>query len=787
MKFKEWVYNKNIKGGVDLINQLLLSRGITDDEAIKEFLNPLEMNLTSPYVFTDMQKAVERIYFAIQNNQKILIYGDFDADGMTSTSVLYKTLTYIGADVSYFIPNRDKEGHGLNSTTLMALNAEYRPKLLITVDCGISNFDEVAKLNTFKIDTIITDHHEAKDEVPPALAIINPKAPNALSEKLPVRKITELTYLAGVGVAFKLCQALLEVNKQTDFVKELLPLVAVGTIADIVPLLGENRYFAKRGLELIPSHKGLNALLKGAGYDMSKDEITSDKVAFGIAPRLNASGRLDTVDTAMKLLLSDNPMEIQFAVQTLNELNSARQTLCADIFAEADSLWRKSGMKDPAVILCSKDWHGGIIGIVASHFVEKYNKPAFLMNYSEENKIYGCSARGVKGLNIFDIINENSEYFEKFGGHELAGGFSFSGEKYTFDEVKASLVNTIKEMLNGVELKPIIEVDLKPKLEDINVELCQKLKILEPFGAANPQPVFALENLSVIKKELIGKIEKIHLDLQCESQDGNYFRCLWWKAGNLPLQIGSKINVLFHPEINEFNGNVNVQLIVHDIHSDDIEYDKEEENLNELKIFDHRNKTDILPMVNDYIVTTKLETGVFAECKSTLEMLKPYKNITDKIFNRDNLKPLDAIMFFDYPADNILFSEIMEQTGAKIVHFMNSPSKKISENDVISIAMKMIKFAISNNDGLVEFYKFTSFLGISTEAMQILFSMLIKSGIIKISEQNEKSVKVSLGTETDYTKILHFEDYKTFSEILKSCKEFQNFLQNADVKDLANI
>lgn len=782
MKFKEWVYNKNIKEGADLINQLLFERGITDDEAIKEFLNPLEMNLTSPYDFTDMHKAVERITSAVENNQKILIYGDFDADGMTSTSVLYKTLTHIGANVDYYIPDREKEGHGLNSTTLMSLYAKYRLKLLITVDCGISNYDEIAKLNTFGIDTIITDHHEAKDEVPPAFAIINPKAPNALSENLPIRKITELTYLAGVGVAFKLCSALLEKNGKTEYVKELLPLVAVGTIADIVPLLGENRCFVKRGLELISNHKGLNALLKGAGYDPTK-EISSDKVAFGIAPRLNASGRLESVDSAMKLLLSDNPTEIQFAVQALNDFNAVRQKLCTDIFTQADEMWRKSGMREPAVILCNKDWHGGIIGIVASHFVEKYNKPAFLMSYLEESKAYICSARGVKGLNIFDIMNENSDYFLKFGGHEFAGGFSFSDEKFSFDEVKSSLLQTIKEMLNGVELKPQIEVDLKPKPSEINIDLCEKLKIMEPFGAGNPQPVFVIENLSVIKKELMGKTEKIHLKLFCESSDGTPYTCLWWKAGNLPIQTGSKIDLLFHPQINEYNDTVNIQLMIHDIHSDDIEYDKEE-NPDELKIFDHRTKTDILPLVDDYIKTSKYETGVFAESKTVIETLKPYNELTSRIFNRDNLKPFDAIMFFDYPSDKILFSQILEETGAKILHFMNAPAKKYSDKEIVSTALKMIKYAIGNNDGIIEFYRFTSFLGISTEALEILFSLFAQTGFIKILSQTQKSVKVEAGEQTDISKILHLEDYKNFAEIVKSCRDFQEFLQNTSLQNL---
>lgn len=783
MKFKEWVYNKNIREGVDLISQLLSSRGITEPDAIKEFLNPLEMDLTSPFEFTDMEKAVGRIVSAIENKEKIIIYGDFDADGMTSTSVLCKTLTYLGADVDHYIPKRDKEGHGLDSTVLMTLYAKYKFKLLITVDCGISNYNEVANLKTFGIDFIITDHHEAKDELPPAYAIINPKAPNALSEKLSVRKITELTYLAGVGVAFKLSQALLGKYEKTDFVKELLPLVAVGTIADIVPLLGENRNFVKRGLELITHHKGLKALLESAGYDTSK-EITSEIVAFGIAPRLNASGRLDSVDYAMKLLLSDSEIDITLAVQKLNEFNSIRQALCAKTFAQADEMWRKEGMNDPAVVLCDSEWNVGIIGIVASQFVEKYNKPAFLMTYSEEEKKYRCSARGVKGLNIFDIMNENSQYFETFGGHELAGGFVFSGEKYSFEEVKNALNSTINEMLNGKELKPVIEVDLKLKPEDITVDLINGLKVLEPCGASNPSPVFAIENLSVREKKLMGE-DKSHLRLNCEAPGSQGLTCVWWRAGDLPLNKGSNIDVLFHPEVNLYNGNTYIQLIVHDIHSDDIEYDKEEKT-DELRTFDHRNMTDI-SQFEEYVKTSKFTTGVFAESKSVLDTLKPYKELTTRIINRETLKKVDVLMFFDYPSDKLLFSQIMEQTGAKVIHFMNTPEKKFSDEDIVLTALKMIKYAQSANDGVIEYYRFTSFLGISTEAAQILFSILAKTGFIKTISQNEKSLKIQIGETTDTALIFQDEEYNDLKSEIQSCREFQHFLQNESVENLSMI
>lgn len=784
MRFKEWIYSNNMKEEASLQKRLLLLRGLTTQEEVEEFLNPLEMKLTSPYDFVDMEKAVNRLVKAIVNREKIVIYGDFDADGVTSTSVLYKTLSYLEANVDFFIPDREKEGHGLDSGALVKIISARKPKLVITVDCGISNVKEVAFLKSFGVDTIITDHHEAQEELPEAIAIINPKAPRALSETLSARKIKELTYLAGVGVAFKLSQALLEKFDKVEFLLKLLPLVAVGTVADIVPLLGENRCFVKRGLELILNHVGLKELLQSAGYSIEKP-VTSEVVAFGIAPRLNASGRLENVDSAMKLLLSDNPTEIQFAVQTLNEFNSIRQTLCADTFAQADEMWHSEGMKNPAVVLFNPEWHIGIIGIVASKFVEKYHKPAFLMTYSEETQQFRCSARGVKGLNIFDILSENAELFDGFGGHELAGGCSFSKEKSSFENVKTAINKTIKAMLQGQELKPSIEVDLKLKPSEISEELIEQLEAFEPFGASNPNPIFAVENLVVKEKKLMGQ-EKNHLKLICEA-GGHELTCIWWQQGAVTLDIGDTLDVLFHPNLNEFNGNTYLQLILHDVHSDAIEYEKEEEAKQELKFFDHRKKTNILPMVEDYVKNSKLNIKVFAESKIVIDSLRGYKTLTERIFNRNNPEICDAVMFFDYPADKASLCNLLEKTSATSIHLMNYEVKHFSEEDFVLTAFKMLKYAANYTNGEVELYKFASFLGKSYDVLELLFGMFEEIGLIKIQSRTEASMKISLNETVNPSRIVHCASYAELASQAADCEEFQTFLLNEELEKVEEL
>ena len=584
---KDWIL-KSDNSDKSLIDKLLEIRGISTEAAKKDFLQPLELTLLHPNAFCDMQKAVDRIVNAINQKENILIYGDFDADGVTSTSVLLKTIKFLGGEVDFYIPNRETEGHGLNTKALVKLMSHKKPKLIITVDNGISNNEEIKFIKSFGKDIIITDHHEAPDELPDAYAIINPKAMNSLDEKLSARQIEYMTSLAGVGVAFKLAQGILERYDKLNYSYELLPYVTVGTIADLVPLIGENRYFVVKGLELITAgkHYGLKRMLDVAGINL-ENGLTSEQVAFTIAPRINASGRLDTVDAAIKLLTSENKQEIELAIITLENYNKIRQELCSETFEQADEIWKTSGMRDNAIVLFNKDWHIGIIGIVASKFVEKYYKPTFIMTYSEETKQYRCSARGVKELNLYDIISNLAESLDGYGGHKLAGGFSFSEEKITFENIKKALNQVIDEMLNGKKLIPSLEIDLELDISDLDISLMEEINKLEPFGMANPSPSFVLKNLTLKQKKLMGSTKE-HLKLIIETPKGTK-DCVWWSKGDIPLIDGDKLDIAFAPQLNTFNGTTDIQLIIKDIHSDAL---KENEK-SEIKIYDHRKKTNI--------------------------------------------------------------------------------------------------------------------------------------------------------------------------------------------------
>lgn len=775
---KEWIFNKYNGKDKSLITRLLHSRGVTTDEEIYEFLHPLEMKIIHPKAFCDMEKVVERLSLAIDNGEKIVIHGDFDADGVTSTSLLYRTFKYLGADVNYFIPDREKEGHGFDTKALVKIMTQVKPKVIISCDCGISDVDAVNFLNSFKIDVIITDHHEAPEVLPKAYGIINPKAPNALDENLTAKQIESLTSLAGVGVAFKTAHALLEKYNKLEFIPEILPYVAVGTVADLVPLIGENRYLVTKGLELISAgkHYGITRLLESAGY---KGQITSEQIAFGIAPRINASGRLDTVDEALKVLISDNKQEIEMAIQSLNEFNKIRQELCQNIFAEADEMVKKEGNRNPAIVLFNKEWHIGIIGIVASMLVEKYYKPTFLMTYSEETKQYRCSARSVEGINLYDTISINSELLDGFGGHAMAAGLAFSEEKSSFEQVKSALCKTVKEMSQGKDLKPFLNIDLELTPDDITLDLIDDISQLEPFGASNPSPIFAIKDLKIKEKRLMGE-NKNHLRLTCQAGNTE-FNCIRWKDGDISLVKGDTLDIAFHPQKNEYNGVTSVQLIIDDIHS---EYLKEEE-LPKQKLFDHRKKTDILPQVNDYVKSSKQNILVFAESKPVLDKLKPFDALYARTITRDNLRPCDALMLFDYPADKETFDKILNQTTPLAIHFMNYDLKYMDEEEFLKTVCKMLKFACHNNDGKVELKRCASFLGKSYKVFELLFSIFDDIGLIKIKEQNKDYYVIDFaGDGSELPQVLHSPKYAILSDLIEECEEFQRTLLEDDLFSL---
>src|SRR5574344_2076280 len=781
---KEWKVLKSSEGK-SFVERLLSTRGIVDKCEVEEFLNPNSINILPPTVFTAMETAVEMLSNAIAKGECILVYGDFDSDGVTSTALLIRTLNFLGAKVEYYIPDREKEGHGLNTKALVKLMAKKKPKVIVTVDCGVSDTEQVKFINSFKIDVIITDHHEAPEILPDSLAIINPKAQNSLSDKLTAQQINNLCALAGVGVAFKLACGLLIYFEKTEFISELLPYVAVGTIADIVPLIGENRYFVTKGLNLISKgkHYGLQKLLESAGYSL-ENGISAENIAFGVAPRINASGRLDSVDNALKVLISDNKQEIELAILTLNDLNKVRQELCENTFLEADEMLQKEGNTENAIILFNPKWLVGIVGIVASKLVEKYYKPTFLMTYSEETKQIRCSSRGIEGLNIYDILSDNADLFDGYGGHSMAGGLSFSKEKVSFEEVKKALNETIDGFLNSQKLTPVLNIDLNLQPSEVGGNLISDIERLQPFGASNQTPVFAMHNLKLVQKTLMGA-NKNHLKLMVEDSQNNIFTCIWWSKGDISLTQGDILDIAFCPQLNTYNGETTLQLILQDIHADNL---KEESSDNDLsvKFYDHRKKSGVRSSVEDYVKASNLNIGIFAEEQSIINILKPYKALTERLFNRRTVSPKDSIMFFDYPSSRELLDEIMEKSSPKFVHLMNCEIQQTNEKEILKMSLGMLRYAYNNLNGDFDLQRSASFLAQPVDTILDLLDIFEQSETIKIQERNQTHYKIEFLTNSDISKALHTKAYKEFKEDIKETENYKKSFFEAELSEFYN-
>lgn len=534
----------------ELLATVLVNRGIIEDDEINLFLNPTRNDFHDPYMMPDMKLAVDRIIDAINSQEKTLIYGDYDVDGITSITVLSKFLKERGLNVGAYIPNRLNEGYGLNKTAIKQI-ADEGYKLIITVDCGISGTEEVDYAYSLGMEVIVTDHHEPLEVLPKALAVIDCKRKD---NKYPFNS------LAGVGVAFKLCQAIgqkLELPEK-DYLK-YLDIVCIGTISDIVPLVNENRVIAKLGLKLIENTKspGVRALLRAAAYK----EINSNTVSFGIAPRINACGRMGHERDALDLFLTENIVEAEDITAKLNEYNRRRQDIEKKIFEEAISKIEEEHLDgNNAIVLGSENWHHGVIGIVSSKITELYFKPSILICFEEDNIGKG-SGRSIPGFDLHAALCASSKYLDKYGGHEMAVGLSL--RKENFNDFKEKLEEIAKQA-HTEEITPVIKIDKEIKLKDITIANVKNLNLLEPFGEANKTPIFIYKNLKIDSIRALSEGKHLKLTLK---DDNVIINAIGFNMGNYSEEflIGDKIDVIGVLEINTFNGVENVQINMRDI------------------------------------------------------------------------------------------------------------------------------------------------------------------------------------------------------------------------------
>ncbi len=531
-----------------LIATILVNKNLEEKKDIDKFLNPTRNDFYDPYLMPDMEIAINRIIEAIEKREKIIIYGDYDVDGITSITVLKKFLLERGAIVDDYIPNRLDEGYGLNKEAIKKI-VEEKYTLMITVDCGISGIDEVEYANSLGLETIITDHHEQAEKLPRALAVVDAKRKD---NKYPFNQ------LAGVGVVFKLIQGIgIKLNLEEKEYLKFLDLVCVGTISDIVPLVDENRVIAKLGLKLVKVTKniGLKTLLNSIGYK----NIDSTCVSFGLAPRINACGRMGHQEEALKLFLTEDPNEAGRIANKLNEYNRERQEKEKKIFTEALEMIKNDKNDKPCIILAGENWHHGVIGIVASKVTEMYFKPSILICL-EDDEGKG-SGRSIPGFDLHEALSKCDKYIKKFGGHSMAIGSTikkdeFSKFKEQFEEYASSC--------NIDKIVPVIHIDEEVSLRNINKEVVKELSLLEPFGEGNKMPLFLYKNLKIHSIRALSEGKHLKLTLK----DDNYMiDAIGFNMGELANEylIGNKVDIVGTLEINNFNNNDNIQINLKDI------------------------------------------------------------------------------------------------------------------------------------------------------------------------------------------------------------------------------
>ncbi|MBO1213317.1 single-stranded-DNA-specific exonuclease RecJ [Staphylococcus nepalensis] len=589
-----------------IVKKILESKGITEETAIRELLNGTQI-AHDPWTMSDMHKAVERINLAIDQNQKILVYGDYDADGVTSTTILVSTLKALGAHVGWYIPNRFSEGYGPNE---MAFKNAYEEgiSLIITVDNGIQGHDEIQMIQELGVDVIVTDHHEIGRTMPNAYAIVHPMHPGF---DYPFK------YLCGAGVAYKLAQCLL-----TEPPTHFLGLVAIGTIADLVSLTDENRSLVQRGLDALNQHCPLSikAILKQAGCN---DEINEETVGFVIGPRLNAVGRLEDAALAVELLMTETEEEAEFLAEQVEFFNQERKDIVSQITEEA-LVMAEQQVQDGSkfLLLAQPDWHEGVLGIVASKIVETYSLPTLILNIDQAQNHAKGSARSIDQVSMFEILSAHSELISKFGGHHMAAGVTMPIEN--IQDLQHGLNDWMAQLAETTSLEPWKKVDVKILESDITIKNIKDIHRLRPFGTDFSSPCFELQDIIVQQAKGIGQ-DKNHLKLVLGDSQ---LQAIFWQNGYLVKELGVQqpINLIGTLQINEWNGFQSPQFMVADLAS------------NNLQILDYRSKRKVSELNAD------AEDVAYLIHKKSEKLGENYYYYGDDIINK-----YDKYVFRDLP------------------------------------------------------------------------------------------------------------------------------------------
>ncbi len=747
-----------------LVAQTLLRRGINTPEAARAFLHPDSLPSTP---FPGVAKVVEIISSTIRNDEMIGVWGDFDVDGQTSTTVLVQTLQALGAKVIYYIPIRGKESHGVHIDTLKPM-IDNGVKLLLTCDTGVTANEAIDYANSRGVEVIVTDHHELGAKLPNAKAIINPKL-------LPGDHI--LANLAGVGVAFKVAEALLENRALRTETREasadarnmnpnsLLDLVALGLIADVAILKGETRSLVQRGIQVLRNTRriGLRAMAELAGTNL--ESLTEESIGFSFAPRLNALGRLGDANPAVELLLSHDPARARVLATQIEWLNAQRRLLTSQVYEAAETQLRDSPelRSGPAIILSSPNWPGGVVGIVANKLVERYRKPAILLNQSENGILRG-SARSIEGLNITEAITTQKDLLLGFGGHPMAAGMALPADQ--FGSFRKGLGKAIEEQLGKVvREEPTLQIDAWLRLDEIDLEFADSLEALAPFGAGNPSLTMATHKVSLRSVSTIGKARE-HLRLNVEDENGNVQSVLWWGgAGEELPEEGSKFDIAYSMRASTFRGAKQVTLQFEDFRI--VEEAPPELRKPKIEIVDYRleSATSLSKIEEHPAIQIWAEGADKAKGRSRFE-----------------LQLADEFAIYTTPPSPTELQAALEKVRPKTIYLIGISPTPEKADAFLSRLAGLAKYAINQKAGKVTVGELAVATGQREGTIRLGLEWLAAGGHISIRRDDE-TVRLSAGNG-ESNQYLQRELYLAVKGILEETEAYRAHFQRAEAERL---
>lgn len=761
----------NEAGDSEVIAKLLVNRGIDTVEKAKSYLNPEFYQPSKPEEIGDLLKAKNRILEAIDKKEKIVIFGDYDVDGVTSTSCLLITLRQFTNELDFYIPSRLTEGYGLNLEAVKTIAQKLKAKLLITCDCGITNVKEVELANELGMDVIVTDHHSLPEILPPAYAVLNPKF-------LPEGH--KLHFLPGVGVAYKLAEAILEERKCSITSEDLLDLVTLGMIADLAPLVDENRYLVQIGLSKLANTDkiGLRELLKVCGLSSTTQTknssgINSEHIGFGIAPRINAVGRLTDANLAVKLMTTVDLLEATQLATELEFQNRERQVLCDETLKDVVALASEqvNFKEDKCIILAKEGWHHGVIGIVASRILEKYSLPTLLICIDEEQNIARGSGRSIGQLNIVDALASCSSHLEKFGGHKAACGLSVKPEN--IPSFISNFKKTVNNLLKDCNMEPTLNVDSELSLSKLNLELISKINKLSPFGFGNKMPIFKSDEAEIVGIRSMGKNgQHLKLYIKCENgSDYKTFEALIWNHDfKIEFEVGDKVNLAYTPKVNTFGNETSIQLEVKDF---DLVRMPAFLNNETFALYDFRGKTD------ECTAELSLRNSVLFFAEYSQKEFHPLKT-----FSRASVLKKENIAFLDLPPDEETFVKVVKQSNAKNIYlsFISSELAILNPEALLSRLIGMLRYVVNNKDSKITEIQLQSALSINKNTLAYSLKILEKIEFLNYSNNDgELSINISKPARQNYQELI---EYNLLVSEIRKIQEFHRWIFESEISEI---